>query len=333
MPVEEVAKDIYRIPVSLPGNPLRELNSYLIKDAKRSLLIDTGFRLDACMTDLLAGLEELKEDPSQVDIFVTHMHADHTGNAMAIAGEDCAVMISDVDLLWVNGDDAAQSRWNRNELLYARAGMALSDESFIPGVTSRRQASSTTQTPPQNARAFTGVGEGHVFHVGGRSLRCILTPGHTPGHMCLWDEDEGLMLTGDHVLFDISPNITVWGTENDALGEYIQALEMIKTYPVKQAIPGHRKPGDFHVRIDELCQHHEKRVEEILGIVEKHPGASGHDIASMMSWRIRANSWAEFPYSQKVFAVGECMAHLEYLYRRNALRIDREGELNHYYLA
>ena len=60
---EEVAKNIFRIPVRLPKNPLKVLNSYLVKDTERSLLIDTGFRLESCKADLLAGLAEIGVKP------------------------------------------------------------------------------------------------------------------------------------------------------------------------------------------------------------------------------------------------------------------------------
>jgi glyoxylase-like metal-dependent hydrolase (beta-lactamase superfamily II) len=327
MITEEVARNIYRIPVTLPNNPLKVLNSYLIKDPERSLLIDTGFRLEECKADLLAGLAELHEDPSLLDIFVTHMHADHTGLAMAIVGKDRKVMISEVDRGWMTGEDAAQIRWNRNVQTYITAGMQLEDVGFLPTL------SPDIKSAPEITGDYAGVENGHIFHVGGHDFRCILTPGHTPGHMCLWDEENSLMITGDHVLFDITPNITVWGTMDDALGEYLDSLRAIRQYPVKQSLPGHRKPGDFHARIDELFAHHAKRLGEILEILSASPGLSGYETAKRMKWRIRAANWDDFPYSQKIFACGECMSHLDYLYRKNKVRIEKEGELHHYYVV
>jgi len=327
MITEEVAKNVYRIPVTLPNNPLRVLNSYLIKDPDKSLLIDTGFRLDECKADLLAGFAELGEDPSLVDIFITHMHADHTGLAMDLVGKDRQVMISAVDRGWMTGEAAAQARWNRNVQTYVTAGMELEDIGFLPTL------SPNIKSAPEISGEYVGVENGHVFHVGGHDFRCVLTPGHTPGHMCLWDEKNGIMITGDHVLFDITPNITVWGTLDDALGEYLDSLAEIKKYPVRQSLPGHRKPGDFHTRIDELFVHHEKRLAEIMDILGNNPGFCGYDVAKRMKWRIRATSWEDFPYSQKIFACGECMSHLDYLVRRDKLRFEKEGELNRYYVV
>ncbi len=48
-------------------------------------------------------------------------------------------------------------------------------------------------------------------------LRAIWTPGHTPGHFCFEVCGTGAMLLGDHVLFDIAPNITDWWDVPDSL--------------------------------------------------------------------------------------------------------------------
>ena len=72
--VTQVAPNLYRIPVPLPGNPLRNLNAYLIR-GDRNLLVDTGFRQEECRTALKAGLAELGVDMANTDIFLTHLHS------------------------------------------------------------------------------------------------------------------------------------------------------------------------------------------------------------------------------------------------------------------
>ena len=121
------------------------------------------------------------------------------------------------------------------------------------------------------------------------------------------------MFTGDHVLFDITPNITAWIQMKDALGTYLDSLRKIDAYDVRLALPGHRKTGDFHQRIAQLLEHHHRRLDEALSVVKAHPGRPAYDIAGHMTWKIRANSWQDFPVAQKWFAVGECMSHLDYL--------------------
>ena len=327
MRTEEVAANIYRIQVTLPNNPLKYLNSYLIKDPEGSLLIDTGFRMDECRADLLAGLAELNLDPGDVDIFLTHLHADHVGLAAEIIGKGKTMMIGETDRDWLVGTITSQAKWNRNAEKYLAAGMSREAIDDMPTFSPVREAA------PIILGDYVGVGEGHVLAIGGYHLRCVETPGHTPGHMCLWDEEKQLMFTGDHVLFDITPNITVWGNMDDSLRFYLDSLKAAKPFPVKTALPGHRMTGDFAGRIEELLSHHDRRLAGVMDIIGGTPGLNGVDIAKRMKWKIRANSWEDFPEAQKIFAIGECLSHLEYLLRVNKITARKDGDVYRYYLA
>jgi len=327
MLTEEVAKNIYRIPVVLPDNPLKYLNSYLIKGSDRYLLIDTGFRLEACREALFAGLAELDTAPEDVDIFLTHMHADHTGLAADIIGKDREIIMGEIDREWLVDLTTSKAKWERNIAKYLTSGMPSDTIGTMPTLSPVRIAA------PRLSYEYIGLKNGHVVSVGGYDLQCVQVPGHTPGHMCLWDEKHGLMFTGDHVLFDITPNITVWGNLDDALGLYLDSLEAVKQYPVQLALPGHRMSGDFASRIDALIVHHERRLDGILKIIADAPGLPGADIASRMKWNIRATSWEDFPETQKIFAIGECLSHLEYLQRRERVKVDKVGEVNYFYPA
>ena len=72
--IEEVAKNIYRIGVVLPENPLKELNSYFIRGKEQDLLIDTGFRREECQRALAKGLEELGSDRKSTRLNSSHIH-------------------------------------------------------------------------------------------------------------------------------------------------------------------------------------------------------------------------------------------------------------------
>ena len=323
--MEEIIKNIYRIPVKLPNSPLKELNSYLIRDAERSLLIDTGFRLPECKEALITGLEELGEQPDSVDIFLTHMHADHSGVASEIIGKDRRTFVGEADRFLLGKFLEAREKWFGNK-----------KRDMLTGIPSEITENMATLNPalmyaPIGGIEYTPVNNGAVMHAGGYELRCISTPGHSPGHTCLWIEQIGLMFTGDHVLFDITPNITAWPTVEDSLGDYLESLRAIRKYPVKTALPGHRKPGDFHARVDELLQHHEIRLANVKHILQHEPGLTAYEIAGRMRWKIRADSWADFPATQKIFAVGECMSHLDFLRLRGAITREQDGEVYRYY--
>ena len=67
--------------------------------------------------------------------------------------------------------------------------------------------------------------DGDQLELAGFSIRVFHTPGHTPGHMVLYLPEQQLLFSGDHVLFDISPNITSWPEVEDSLGDYLESLK------------------------------------------------------------------------------------------------------------
>ena len=105
---ERIAHGLYRIPVPLPGNPLRELNSYLLTGGERGILIDTGFRQEACRRALFAGLAELGVDRRDVDVVLTHLHSDHAGLAPEVVGETGWIYASGPDRDYLEHADEAQ---------------------------------------------------------------------------------------------------------------------------------------------------------------------------------------------------------------------------------
>jgi glyoxylase-like metal-dependent hydrolase (beta-lactamase superfamily II) len=170
---------------------------------------------------------------------------------------------------------------------------------------------------------YIPVSDNDRIKVGEYELTCISTPGHTPGHMCLYDEGKKIMFTGDHVLFDITPNITVWTQMPDPLASYIDSLEKLKGYDVELTLTGHRgNAGGFSERVKGLISHHMERLEEVKQIIREYPGINGYNVAANMHWSIRAKNWREFPETQRWFAVGEALAHLKYLVNHSGVNME-----------
>ena len=145
-------------------------------------------------------------------------------------------------------------------------------------------------------------------------LRVIRTPGHTPGHLCLYDPARRRLFCGDHVLFHITPNICRWQGVEDSLGDYLSSLDRTAALDTAELYPAHRaETGDLRQRTAELKAHHARRLEDTLRTVEKAPGLTAYQIAGRMRWSIRCRNWADFPLAQKFFAVGEALAHLDHL--------------------
>lgn len=319
MPVERINNNVYRIPVPLPDNPLRELNAYVIRGREQSLLIDTGFRLDACRRALREGLAELGIAREETVVLLTHMHADHAGLAPEFAGQGNAIMVSAVDRVLLDkfSGDNRPAREGLNRMFIA-AGFPPEE---LRTIARSNPALSLASVDPAT---YQELQDDQVLAFGGHQLHCILVPGHTPGHMCLYLEEEGIMFTGDHVLFDISPNITAWEGVADSLGDYLNSLRRIRGYEVRLALPAHRKPGDMKARVDELAAHHDHRLAEVGRIIRESPGIDAYQVAGCMTWSIRSRDWSDFPLTQKWFAVGEALSHLDYLRVRGQIVSTRD---------
>ena len=317
--------NIYTIPVPLPGNPLKELNSYVIKDERRSLVIDTGFNMPECYEALSGGLDELGIDMQRADLFLTHLHADHTGLAPAIAGRDSKIYISQED-----GERLARGlgkvKGSGRVSEYRSYGFSEEELSHLDDAPSMKYQH-------KERTDFTYVGDGDTIAYGGHRLQVISTPGHTPGHVCLYDKANRIMFLGDHVLFNITPNITTWPNFRDPLGHYVHSLMDISIYDVRLPLPGHRAvSGTMAERIGAIIEHHGARIREMLDILDANPGMTPYELSGRMTWRVRGKSsaWSDFPLSQKWFAVGETAAHLEYLLCRGRVKRKFDGRVWHY---
>lgn len=324
--ISEVFDGIYQIKVPLPENPLREVNSYYIPGPERSLLIDTGFNNTESKRALLSALGSLGADPERMDILLTHAHADHSGLAPHIAGKSTRIFVHPEDMRRLNAARDEDS-WALRDAYYRSEGFpAEVIERYVKNNPVRRSA-------PGPSEKYSPVTGGELLHCGGLELECIHTPGHSPGHLCLYSREQGLLLSGDHILFDITPNITSWVGFGNALGRYLESLRLMRGLEVRRCLPGHRETGGgIKERIDELLEHHERRLAETLYAVGANPGLCAFELAGRLSWRMRYSSWEDFPPNQKWFAVGETLSHLDLLVLRGELGAERAGDRNVYYL-
>jgi glyoxylase-like metal-dependent hydrolase (beta-lactamase superfamily II) len=301
--IDEVMDRLYRIEVPLPNSPLKELNSYVIKGDDRNLIIDTGFNRNTCWEAMQAGLASLAVDLTRTDFMITHMHADHVGLVARLATKTSTIYFSRIDSRvfdknnnWQTMIDYAEiNGFPRDELMKALHNH--------PGF----------KYSPQTIPDFHLIDNGSVIEVGGYRLQCLLTPGHTQGHICLFEEDKRILFSGDHILYDITPHIESWAYTVNSLKDYLTSLDKVRNLPVDLVLPGHRNFfKDLKGRIDELKEHHQVRANEVLDVVGSDT-KNAYAIAGGMTWDIDCENWEDFPVAQKWFATGEAIAHLRYL--------------------
>ena len=148
----------------------------------------------------------------------------------------------------------------------------------------------------------------------------IWTPGHAPGHLCLYEKRRGLLFSGDHVLNDISPNISISpDLARNPLGDYLNSLEKVARLSVQLVLPSHGSPfPDLNRRVTELTEHHEQRLRTILSVMGDEP-KTAYQIAEAIPWSAPGTRWESLAPFQKYLAVMETLAHLELLLTRGEL--------------
>jgi glyoxylase-like metal-dependent hydrolase (beta-lactamase superfamily II) len=320
---KKIFPDLYRIEVPLPNSPLKALNSYLIKGDDRDLLIDTGLNLEECRHVLITSLDELHVDLTKIDIFLTHLHSDHVGLVEYVATKTSTVYLGYRDKGMINNI----GRWDVTLSFFLSNGFPRDElEKAIAGHQGRRHG-------PEHGIDFTTVGEGDRINAGDYHFTCIETPGHSPGHTCLYEPQKKILFTGDHILFDISPNITYWPGVENPLKEYLASLEKVYPLDVELALPGHRSMMNNHKkRVSELREHHQARLDEIITAL-KEGDKTAYEIAPYVKWDIVHDSWETFPSAQKWFAIGETLAHIEYLEDKGTVNRKTRGDIIFYSLS
>jgi len=308
--IEEILSNLYKIEVPLPNNPLKALNSYVIKAQGRNLIIDTGMNREECMSAMYSALGELSVNLRETDFFITHLHADHLGLVSNLA--------TDTSLIYFNQPDA-------NIINLISSGNFWDDMLNFASINGfpEKELQEVLKNHPgykYSARGqleFNILKEGETINIGEYLLKCIETPGHTIGHMCLYEPNKKILIAGDHILNDITPNISSWSDKENPLNEYLASLDKVYKLDIELVLPGHRGIfRDCKGRIRELKYHHQMRAHEVLTILEKG-GKSAFQVAPQMTWY---DSWDLFPVSQKWFATGEAIAHLVYLEKKGDIR-------------
>jgi len=325
--IEEILPNLYRTEIPLPQNPLKWLNAYIVRGEDRFLIIDTGFNRAECLSAMKTSLQKLDVDLDKTDFFITHLHADHMGLLGALASEGARIYFNEWEARRIYAQRAGEDNWQKILDVYIANGFD------AEGALKSMLSHPAHKYGSERKLDFTVVNDGDGIDMGDFHFRCVATPGHSPGHMCLYEAEKKILVAGDHILFDITPNITHWVDTEDSLGTYLASLEKVDALDVELVLPGHRRlVHDLHGRVKELQEHHRARLNEVLvalGDGEKNI----LQIAPRISWDITAKTWEEFPPPQKWFAFGEAMAHVKYLEGQGKVRCRHRNGAFTYVLA
>ncbi len=316
--------DIYEIKVPFNNVSTSDTNCYVVKDGADALIVDTGAPTEDGYAILRDALEELGADPSKASYFLTHLHYDHVGLMDRIASAGATVYLSAEGLGMARDGGTAELHEDFRRL--AEEGVPRTEaDALVRSVTGPRVIDIDRCAP-------VVVGDGDVVDVGSYRLQVVATPGHTPDHLSLYEPGSKTLFGGDHVLFVISPGITVFPDGSDSLQAYLNSLDRVRNMEIDALLVSHgENRPDFRERIDWLKRHHIERLDETVGIVEREPGLTGEDVVRRIHWNVPSGIWSEISLMQRWCILMEGIAILDHLTATGRVKRAKDGDARNVY--
>lgn len=312
-----------RIP--MPGS-LGHINSWLLDDAAPDgsdgvAVVDTGICLTICSDAWKALYAGPLATARITRVFGTHLHPDHIG----LAG-------------WIAKKQQVKLWMTRGEMLTARAIVADSSDVAPDEVLAQSRAAGWDDEAIERQRAdgwnmfqrmifalprsYVRIADGDRIDFGKQMWRVVTGSGHSPEHACLWNEREGVLVSGDQVLPRISSNVSVNITEPDAdpLGEWLASIDkLLATVPADVVTcPAHGEPfRGLHVRLMALRDEHRMRLYKVAEAVAETPMRAVDTFPLLFNRPIGAHN--------QNLATGEALAHLKRLEVEGRVRKEDRG--------
>ncbi|MEU1599437.1 MBL fold metallo-hydrolase [Streptomyces sp. NPDC005708] len=324
-PVEHLAGDIWSVPVPIPANPLRYALSYLVPGDAGLVVVDPGWDSAEGWEALCRGLAEAGATPADVTgIVATHVHFDHHGMTTRLkAACDAWVAMHPAERDSLPHRRPAQERSSRHSARtwLLNAGASENDVRELLGPPDEENPSDAFRM----AEPDLLLDDKDRVPLEGRELVALWTPGHTPGHLCLAEPAARVVLTGDHVLPRITPNIGLHGRRpgQAPLADFLSSLERLADWDDHEALPAHEyRFRGLATRTRQLRDHHARRLDELLAVVDALGRPTLWEVTAHLSW---SRPWEQVG-PMRIAALAETEAHAEHLIAQRRLVRSGEGE-------
>jgi len=312
---------VYQIIVPTPY-AVGPVNVYLIKD-KPVTLVDVGpdtSKAEKALRGMLAALEVNIRDIER--IIITHSHPDHCGLAAKVAGETGATVLV----------HTLEERKLKGEHDYFKERMQVLVETGIPAGVVQEITDERDNVPPPTLEGVKSLemSGSETLEFAGGELRVIHLPGHSPGHICLYDPAQKNFFSGDFLLPHITPNPLMEpdperpGRRLPALKQYLEGLDAVEKLPVNMILPGHGGVfNDCQGVIDVGRRHHRfqfDRIKEKIRAKELNAYQLSKEIyPNLKGWEI-------------FLGLSEVLAHLDLLVERQEINCTNRQGVNYYTL-
>ncbi len=279
------------------------VNVYLLPCPGGWMLIDTGLDTRESAEALAEAMAGFGVEPTQLrHIVLTHLHPDHSARASHLRDISGATV-------WMHQADAEFLQ----RLKSTTEPYDLLDEAMREAGTPEPTRVQVRASYEKLAQLFPMLSpdalleDGQTLESWIGPLEVLWTPGHAPGHCCLYARDAKLLFAGDHVIDDITPHIG-WLPGEDTLGQYLATLDRLDQLDVERVLSSHGLPfGGLREWTQRVREHHAGRTAEI-----RQHQADGVTLTDDLVRRLWTRELRPLDYQ---LALTEVLAHLEHARR------------------
>jgi glyoxylase-like metal-dependent hydrolase (beta-lactamase superfamily II) len=297
----EIAADVFELRLPIPFED-GLVNVFLFRNGKEADLLDCGMNSEESVESIRRAVADIGATRLR-RLMVTHIHPDHYGAAGTLAGPGGAdLYMHRLEVPLVHPRYVELEHLVEEVRRYLLINGVPDDEADV--LSNSQRALSQVVKPAEPAVQLDGA---ELVEMGHHSLEVEWTPGHSPGHVCLFEKKSRFLFAGDHILPQLSPNIGLHPQSTpDPLHDYLDGLRRMAALQPSLVMPAHGRPfSGVERRVEELISHHQRRLDQILEIVGQE---------DMSGWQVALELWGprENLYEKRL-ALQEGLAHLQAL--------------------
>ena len=322
----ELFKGINQIKLPLLKVGPENVNVYIVEGNDGNLLIDTGWNTPEAFNALAREMQNSGFALNDItDIVITHVHPDHMGLAGKIAElTGASIAVSDIE------NNLLDSYYAHPETLISEL-IVFFMANGVPEweLKMLSEASFNIRSYVSPFKATTLLKQGDIISMAPYEFQVMVTPGHSPGHICLYEPNKKYFFSGDHVLPEVVPNISYHPRSGeDPLGDYVKSLGALSDLEVRFVFPGHGSVfSGLGPMIDDIMRFHRDRMNKIqrtMGVETRN----AYEVAKAIPWIVNGEETAydKLEPIDRRLAVLETLAHLQYLVAEKKGRKIAEGE-------
>jgi glyoxylase-like metal-dependent hydrolase (beta-lactamase superfamily II) len=322
---------VTRIKIDVPWN-VKDVSLYLFKVQDKTVLFDSGLDMGNWSKIFFLALKDINLTVQDIDYcFISHNHSDHVGlvGILKQKNPNLQILMSDITaktLEWENqGENMDELEQEAKTVAFQMIKYGFNDKQAERVV----QFFSFWPQFRKYQKPDIILKDGDIIL---ENLEVIWTPGHSFGHICVFNSKDKYLFSGDHILSRITPHIGNYIIPkillekykdydfNNILKHYLNSLDRIDKLNSKIIFPAHQDIiYDPHKRITEIKEHHKNRLAEISRVIKDNP---------LPPSRISELHFGELDDMNSFLALSEVLGHLFFLEDQGLVEsIEKNGKI------